>query len=258
MRSTQLTLLRTVLHAAQAACEHGAAATLDSAHLRALLFERLLEGGCTLLEPMGEPGQGRLLRLDDAVVRTERVALPVPGGGRRRAPRPPDLRIWAPERLELDVHARGTFARPGREAGAVLLQRLARLGRRESDALLLACDRRSYDRLRWFPGRAAVATDDAQGGLARRRRESVRSDGDEPSALRALCAAVLPPSASLGAEPTEHAVEVGRGTVYEARAVVTPMVFGVQRVVAALWLRGGARSRSELDTEALQLDAFAS
>lgn len=255
MRPTQLALLHDVLHAAQAACERGAAATLDSAHLRALLFERLLEDGCTLLEPTAEPGQGRLLRLDEAVVRTERVALPAAGEGRGRAARPPDLRVWAPERLGIDVHARGTFARPGRDAGAALLHRVARLARRESDVLLLACDRRSYDRLRWLRGADAPA----EGASARRGRgKAPGADGDDGAALRALCAAVLPPSAALGAELSEHEVDVGRGMVYVAQAAVTPMVFGVQRVVAGLWLRAGAKQRASSGLLELQLDAFAS
>ena len=256
MRPTQLALLHTVVRAAQAACERAAAATLDAAHLRGLLFERLLEDGCTLLEATGEPGRGRLLRLDDAVVRRERVALPAPAEGGVRAPRPPDLRLWAPERLGVDVHARGTFARPARDAGAALLQRLARLARRESDALVLACDRRSYDRLRWVgtnreaPGVGAAAP-------GRRGRTNARKgDGEDAAALRALCAAALPPSAALGGELSEHEAEVGRAMTYVASAAVTPMVFGVQRVVVGLWLRAGARRGVMSPPTALQLDAF--
>jgi hypothetical protein len=255
MRPTQLALLHSVVRAAQAACEHAAAATLDAAHLRGLLFERMLEDGCTLLESTGEPGQGRLLRLDDAVVRVERIALPGVGDGRTRVARPPDLRLWTPERLGVDVHARGSFVRPGRDAGAALLHRLARLARRESDVLLLACDRRSYDRLRWLP--SARDGDLAAGVPVRRGRPTVREgDAEDAAALRALCAAVLPSSAALHGEPAEHEAEVGRGMTYVAHAAVTPMVFGVQRVVVGLWLRGGARARVAGDAAELQLDAF--
>ena len=76
MRPTQLALLQSVLDAAVAACLGGVAATLESAHLRALLLERLLGEGCAILEPAAEPGRGRLLRLTDEVVRVERTALP--------------------------------------------------------------------------------------------------------------------------------------------------------------------------------------
>ena len=251
MRPTQLALLHSVVTAALAVCEHAVAATLDAAHLRGLLFARLLEEGCTLLEATGEPGRGRLLRLDDAVVRTERVALPAANDGRRAA-RPAELRLWAPERLGVDVHARGTFARPGREAGPALRERLARLARRESDALLLACDRRSYDRLRWLP----VVREGEGGRETRGTRRDGSGDGEEAAALRALCAAVLPPSTALGGEPVGHEVEVGRGTTYVAEAAVTPMVFGVQRVVVGLWRRGGASRCVADDGLPLQLDAF--
>ena len=40
------------------------------------------------------------------------------------------------------------------------------------------------------------------------------------------------------------------------RARVTPMVFGVQRVVAAVWLHDGAKAARDCRAEAEQLDAF--
>ena len=248
MRPTQRALLRSTLDAALAACLRSPVATLDGAHLRAVLLAELLQGGCAVLEPTAEPRRGKLLRLVDDVVRVERLPLPTRPGvaGSRRAPRPPDLRVWAPERLDLEVHARGTLAAPPAGGGRALLERLGRLASRTTDALLLACDRRSYDALRRAAGvvRPGPPTDSVAAGR-------------EPSALGALCAAVLPPSCALTDELAEHEADVGRGQRYVAVGAVTPMVFGVQRVVVGLCLRGGAARSLDAAEPVAQLDAFA-
>lgn len=246
MRPTQRALLQSTLDAALEACLRSPVATLDGAHLRAVLLGALLERGCAVLEPAAAPRRGKLLRLVEEVVRVERVPLPPrPGAATgRRAPRPPDLRVWQPERLDLEVHARGTFAVPAPGAGRALLERLGRLASRATDAVVLACDRRSYDALRRpVAGRAtAPAHEDA---------------APPPSPLAALCGAVLPPSCSLGSGFEEHEADVGRGRVYVAVGAVTPMVFGVQRVVVGLAMRGAAARSPDEEAAAAQLDAFA-
>ena len=72
----------------------------------------------------------------------------------------------------------------------------------------------------------------------------------------ALCAAVLPASRELSAGTATFESDLGAGVRYAGRARVTPMVFGVQRVVAAVWLDGGAKTARDCQAEAVQLDAF--
>lgn len=250
MRPSQLALLHSVLDAALAACLAGPVATLESAHLRALLLERLLRDGGAVLEPSGEPGRGRLLRLVDDVVRVERAPLPPrpPAAGSSRPPRPPDLRLVDPERLDLEVHARSTLAQPPDGAGRALLERLGRVAARTTDALILACDRRSYDALRRAAAAGAPAPAPSGAPVPRRRTD--------PPVLGALCAAVLPPSAALAADFGDHEADVGAGQLFVASGAVTPMVFGVQRVVVAVRLRAGA-GRAAVERGEAQLDAFA-
>src|SRR5690554_5423953 len=94
-------------------CVRSPAATVDGGHLRGVLLDRVLRAGHGVVEPTAEARMGRLLRLDDDVMRVERVALSArraTAGG--RPARPPDLRLWTPERLDVDLFARGTFWAP--------------------------------------------------------------------------------------------------------------------------------------------------
>lgn len=243
VQAPQLILLEQLLQAATTECVHSPTATWSAQHLKATLVRALLTGGCAVLEPGARPREGKLLRLVDDVVRVERAALPerrVAGGGRRPV-RAPDLRVWEPERLDVELVARGTFAPAARDLGRAVLDRFGRLASRATDALVLVCDRRSYDALRRGSGSADGA-----------------AEGCEPRALAALCAAVLPPSGALSAAGlASFDADVGGGRVYAGRARVTPMVFGVQRVVAAVWLASGATTALDCGGELAQLDAFA-
>jgi hypothetical protein len=67
---------------------------------------------------------------------------------------------------------------------------------------------------------------------------------------------VLPPSCSLGGAFEEHEADVGRGQLYVAAGAVTPMVFGVQRVIVGLAMRGGTTRPPREEAAAVQLDAF--
>lgn len=239
-------LLEQLLDIVHAECVRSPAATVDAVHLRAVLLDRLLADGHGVLEPSTEARVGRLLRLVDDVVRVERVPVPprrTAGGGRPM--RAADMRIWTPERLDLELYARGTFRAPATSGTRALHERLARLAAGASDALLLACDRRSYDALRRGPGLTADEVDP----------RTPSSD------LAALAAAVLPPSSSLSPSFGEGESELGRGQRWTTLGAVTPMVFGVQRVVLVLRLRAAGRGTAAgagAGAVPVQLDAFGS
>ena len=241
MQPSQLALVEQLLHLAAAECVQSPTATWGAQHLKATLVRELLRDGCAVLEPTARPREGKLLRLEGDVVRTVRQALPDrrPAGAGRRPVRAPDLRLWEPERLDVELVARGTFAPAARDLGRAMLERFARLASRGTDVLLLACDRRSYDALR-------------QGGAG----EEPAPGSCEPRALAALCAAVLPESRDLSAGTATFESDLGAGVHYAGRARVTPMVFGVQRVIAAVWLHGGAKATRDCQPAALQLDVF--
>lgn len=217
-------------------CLRSPVATVGAEHLRAVLVERLLAEGAAILEPGPRAGEGRLVTLRDDIVRRERVTVPPTTDAAERRARHPDLRVQAPERLALDLHVRGALSRPARDGGRALLERLERLTSGATDALLVACDRRSYDALRRDPSTASLPPREAR--------------------LAALCAVILPPSVALADAPMPMVSQVRGGRTYVATAAVTPMVFGVQRVVALLQLRAAGRAR-EPRSRVVQLEVFA-
>ena len=230
MDPRQLTLLAGALDAVAAECVRSPVATLNSGHLRAVLVEHFLRSDAALFERGATASDGRLLRMAGEVIRAEPHVLPPRARGTGRPQRLPDLRLLDPVALGVDVYARGALAPAERDASRLLLDRFASLANGGSHALLLACDRRAWDLLRV----------ERPGADAR------------PTELSRLCAAILPPSASLGAEPAEWSPSLG-GRAWGVRAVITPMVFGVQRVAAVVWARRVAAVVHEAPP---QLDAF--
>jgi hypothetical protein len=234
MHAKQLALLHAALDAAFAECLRSPVATLNAGHLRAVLVEGLLRSGASILERGARASERRLLRLAEDVVRVERVpAEPRPpgaNGGRARYSFA-DLVIREPAALALGLHARSALGAPDRTASRTLLDRFDALDAGSSDVLLIACDRRQWDGLR----------------LDRRA-----ADG-EPAALSRLCATLLPATSALSEEWGETSVRLG-GRGWVSRVAVTPMVFGAQRVVGAVW---PTRRGDAVAVAPLQLDAFA-
>ena len=226
MHPTQLALIEDAAGAIAAECMRSPVATLNAGHLRAVVAEHLLRAGATIVERGARATERRLVRLVDDVVQIEQDAREA-RAARGRPPRPADLRVGAPVVLGIDLWARSVMA-PDRHASARLLERLGALADGHSDLLLVACDRRAYDALR----------------VDRRT-----ADG-EPASLSRLCTALLPPSASLADALSVSAPTLGTRR-WGAAAAITPMVFGAQRVVAALWTAkragAGADSRAQLD-----------
>jgi hypothetical protein len=227
MHPTQLALIEDAVGAVAAECVRSPVATMNAGHLRAVLAEHLLRAGATIVERGAKAGERRLVRLVDDVVLIEhdtRDARAVRGRPRR----PADLRIGAPVVLGIELWARSAMA-PDRLAAARLEERLGALADGHADLLLLACDRRAYDTL---------------------RVERRGADG-EPAALSRLCGTLLPASASLDGSITRAAPTLAARR-WGTAASITPMVFGAQRVVLALW----ATKKAVAEVAASQLDAF--
>ena len=220
-----------MLDAVAAECVRSPVVTWSAAHLEAIVAEQLLRAGAALLERGNTAAEEKLVRLTEQVLKVERVSLEPrhrfrAGRGRRVA----DLRVLDPVHLAVDLWARSSAAASDRLGGRALRERLAALVDGHVDALVLACDRRVWDAL---------------------RVERPGADG-EPSEVSRLCALLLPPSSALADDASESTPRLG-GRGYRVNARVTPMVFGVQRVVAAVW---PSMRPAELPIEIPQLDAF--
>lgn len=230
MDPRQLTLIAGALDAVAAECVRSPVATLNSGHLRAIVVEHFLRAGAAIFERGATSSDGRVLRLTGDVIRSEAHVLPPRGRASGRPPRMPDLRLLDPVALGLDLHARGALAAPDRDASRILLERFASLASGASHALLIACDRRAWDSLRV----------ERPGADAR------------PTELSRLCSALLPASATLDPEPTDSSPTLA-GRPWSVRATITPMVFGVQRVVGVVWPR---KVICPAEPAGSQLDAF--
>lgn len=230
MLPRQLALVDDALDAVATECVRSPVATMNAGHLRAVVAERWLRDGCTVVERGSTASERRLVRLVEDVVQIERGPAPADARRNGRPPRPADLRLVAPVVLGLDLWARGATSPADRLLGRQLHDRLDAVAAGTSDVLLVACDRRAWDAL---------------------RVERTTADGS-PAALSRLCAALLPPSPTLGAERSTATPTLG-GRRWTVVAAMTPMVFGAQRVVAALWT---SKRSAELPAERAQLDAF--
>jgi len=227
MHPKQLALVHDVVGAMAAECLRSPVATYNAGHLRAVVAAHLLRAGATLVERGATGAERRLVRMVDDVVHVERDGRE-PSAARGRPPRVADLRVGAPVVLGIDLWARSVLA-PDRLASPRLHERLTALADGHTDLLLVACDRRAYD------------------GLRVERRGA---DG-EPAALSRLCGTLLPASAALTESPAPFAPTLA-GKRWGCVAAMTPMVFGAQRVVLALW----AGSRAARTDAPAQLDAF--
>jgi hypothetical protein len=230
MHPKQLALLESALDAVAAECLRSPVATLNAGHLKAMLAEHFLRLGAALLERGATASEGRVLRLTDDVVKAERCRVDVGAPRNGRPPRTPDLRLCDPIALSMDLWTRSALAGPDRLAPRALHERLAALAAGTTDVLLLASDRRGYDAL----------------------RVERSAEGEQPPALARLCAALLPPSASLDDTRTAASPTLNRRP-FRSLAVITPMVFGAQRVIVALW---PAQRAAPPTAAAAQLDAF--
>jgi hypothetical protein len=229
MHPKQLALVEGALDAIGAECLRSPVATLNAGHLKALLVERLLRDGAAVLERGASAREGKLLRLAGEVVKVERHAIARPPRA-GRAPRTADLRVLDPIALSLELHARSALAGTDRTLARALGDRMDAVAAGTSDVMLLACERRAWDAL---------------------RVERPGADG-EPPALARMCAALLPPSAELSDERARREPTLG-GRAWRVLAAITPMVYGAQRVVAALW---PARRPPPPDGAPAQLDVF--
>ena len=75
MQPSQLALIEHLLHLAATECVQSPTATWGAQHLKATLVRELLRDGCAVLEPTARPREGKLLRLEGDVVRTDRRRL---------------------------------------------------------------------------------------------------------------------------------------------------------------------------------------
>jgi len=191
-----------------AVCREAPLATVGEGQVRAAVVRGLLEGGFSVLE--GSAAGAKVLTLTGGGVVVQSGSVPemkpVPGSAKRRLS--PDVRVWGPVQLAVEIQCRSVWGSQDALSSANILDDLRRICTGRAHLLVLAFDRPIYDQLRGLKsdrrGRKALATD--------------------------LFATLLPASSSLGPAKAPSTASAGPYTM-GVWAAVTPSPWGVDRVV---------------------------
>ena len=213
----QLAALHAILKACAEECVHSPIGNLLEGHLKVISAEALLRAGYSLMESANRRGSGRLLSLKDGRIhhsecpRETIAALPDTG----KKIMSPDLRIWEPCRLVVELQVRSMFGSQSALFSDNILDDMTRVGRSAAGAFVLAADRPLYDALRGIKA-------DNRGRKAKHRH---------------VLPHLFPPSESLASgtfDPAAWPVSTHLET-WEVSGVVLETPFGVNRCVVGIW-----------------------
>ena len=213
----QLTALRVILKTCADECVRGPLGNLLEGHLKVVSAEALLRAGYSILESANKRGMGRLLSLKgDRIHYSEcprEMVAALPDTGKKTMS--PDLRIWEPCRLVVELQVRSMFGSQCALFSDNILDDMTRVGQAAAGAFVLAADRTIYDALR------GVKTD-------RRGRKAKHG---------IVMPLLFPPSESLACASFDPAAwPVSRHLeTWDVSGVVLETPFGVERCVVGIW-----------------------
>lgn len=212
----QPTALRLVLKACADECARSALGNLLEGHLKVVGADALLHAGYSILESANVKGQGRVVSLCGGRLQQSLDSRPTMAAfsDSGKAKMSPDLRVWSPCRLIVELQVRSSFGAQSALFSANLLDDIRRVGTRTVDAFVLAADRSIYDALR------GVKED-------RRGRKALHAD-----VLRML----LPASETLAqVEDPASWPSVITADHFDVCGVVQPTSFGADRCIVGVW-----------------------
>lgn len=145
----QLSAVNAILQVCATECCRSALGNLLEGHLKVVALEALLRGGYSVLESANLKGHGRVLslqggRLNAAVDARPSIAALADSGNAKMSP---DIRVWAPCRLVVELQVRSCFGSQSALFSENLFDDLSRVGNSRVDAFVLAADRPIYDQL---------------------------------------------------------------------------------------------------------------
>ncbi|MDO8676979.1 MAG: hypothetical protein Q7R30_00215 [Acidobacteriota bacterium] len=146
----QKTALTVVLRACADECMRSPLGNLLESHLKVVAADALLRSGYSILESANRKGSGRLVSLRSGVLTSTLEPRPsiAPFSDSTKAKMSPDLRVWAPCRLVLELQVRSSFGSQSALFSENLFDDLRRVGNQAVDAFVLAADVTLYDALR--------------------------------------------------------------------------------------------------------------
>jgi len=215
IEGSQLTALAIILDACAAECVRSPLGNLLEAHLKVVAADALLSAGYSILESANMKALGRVLSLRDGQLQVTLAKRPfmAPAPGSNKAKNSPDLRVWEPCRLVVELQVRSTLGSQSALFSDNLLDDLDRVRRGTADAFVLAADRVLYEAL---------------GGRKRDTRGRKAKHGT-------LLSQVLPPIESLGLHAVAHPwVTQQRGDLVVSGILVRAAA-GVERCIVGAW-----------------------
>lgn len=210
----QLSALRVILRATEDECRHSPVGNLLEGHLKVVAVGALLSSGYAVMEGANQQGQGRVISLSDGVINTsikERQHMPSAPGS-EKAKNSPDIRIWAPCRLVVELQIRSKLGSQCALFSDNLVDDLDRVDRRTADAFVLAADLELYDALRGLKS-------DQRGRKAKHTE---------------LLASALPPASGLPESIASSPIRTHGGRLFCVGSRIRTS-FGIDRVVLGVW-----------------------
>lgn len=214
----QLVALRLVLQACADECTHSPLGNLLEGNLKVAAADALLLAGYSILESANIKDQGRVLSLQNGQLKAELASRPVLKAfeDSGKITMSPDLRVWAPCRLVLELQVRSCFGSQSALFSENLFDDIRRVGTSVVDAFVLAADRPIYDALRGVK----------QGARGRKAKYAH------------ILPLLLPPSESLATAVDSIPWSARKIEHFEVAGVLLWTSFNVERCVVGWWRAG--------------------
>src|SRR6266550_281989 len=150
MDDHQRRALKIILSALETECRDSPLGNLLEGHLKVVAIHKLLGAGYSVMEGSNVPDRGRVISLERGRLRQTLEPRPhIPAAsGSGKLKNSPDLRVWQPCRLVVELQVRSEFGSQSALFSDNLADDLDRIMRGSADAFILAADRGIYESLR--------------------------------------------------------------------------------------------------------------
>lgn len=145
----QVKAVRIAAQAAVDECRRSPVGNLLEAHLKVVIVDALLRAGYGVMEGSTR-NTGKVIHLQDGRIETTDEKRPrmAPAPGSEKQTLSPDLRVWTPIRVVIELQIRTVLGSQDALFSGNLVDDLDRVSRGVADAFILAADQQIYDALR--------------------------------------------------------------------------------------------------------------
>ena len=213
VNADQLKAVRIGMQAALDECSRSPVGNLLEGHLKVVLVDSLLRAGYSVLEGSTR-NIGKAVRMQDGKLKVTEAERPKmdPATGSEKRTLSPDLRIWSPVQVVVELQIRTVLGSQDALFSDNLVDDFDRVHRGVADAFILAADRPIYDALRGIKK-------DPRGRKPKHPEQLASSLPDVEKLEEQFPAAAIPSAC-------------GR---FQCLAAIARTSFGLDRIVAGFW-----------------------